>query len=166
MKSEIVPAIPYQVDEQEAFIFSKAVLDRFANPYIQHQWINITFQYSMKMKIRILPVLLEYYKRFGKIPSHIAFGLAAYLAFMTVKRKDGEKYIGFFGSAEYVITDDEAPYFFNKLQNSLKEFPGNVLMDKTFWGEDLTLLPGLIERVEENYNDITRHGIVAGLSAL
>ncbi|RZL07422.1 MAG: tagaturonate reductase, partial [Pedobacter sp.] len=53
MHKEIIPAIPYSVGPGEAERFAKAVLDRFANPFIKHQWVNITFQYTMKLKVRV-----------------------------------------------------------------------------------------------------------------
>ncbi|MES2826975.1 MAG: tagaturonate reductase [Bacteroidota bacterium] len=166
MTAEIVPAIPYEVDLKEAMAFSKSVADRFANPFIQHHWISITFQYSMKMKIRVLPVLMQYYKLFNRVPSHIALGIAAYLVFMTVKRKDINKYIGFAGAREYEITDDQAGYFYNKLEEDFDQFPGNVLKDSAFWEADLTLLPGFIEQAEENYHYITKNGIAAALGRI
>ncbi len=55
MEQEIGPAIPYEIDKEDTLAFSNIVADRFANPFIEHAWINITVQYSMKMKIRILP---------------------------------------------------------------------------------------------------------------
>jgi tagaturonate reductase len=61
MQKEIIPAIPYSIPEGEAEEFAKVVLDRFANPFIKHQWINITFQYTMKLKIRVVPVVNQYY---------------------------------------------------------------------------------------------------------
>ncbi|HEX6333821.1 MAG TPA: tagaturonate reductase, partial [Flavisolibacter sp.] len=53
---EIVPAIPYAVEEQAAREFAAKVLDRFRNPHIRHQWISITMNYSSKMKMRCIPL--------------------------------------------------------------------------------------------------------------
>ncbi len=164
MQDEIIPAIPYEVALADAQAFSRAVLDRFANPYIQHQWINITFQYSMKLKIRILPVLIQYFKVFNNVPERIAFGFSAYLTFMKVNKKEGETYFGLFEGQEYAITDDQANYFFGKVGEA--EFPGNVLHDNEFWGYDLASLPGFIAQVEYNYHYIDEQGIAAALGRL
>ncbi|MGY4385801.1 tagaturonate reductase [Pedobacter sp. UYP24] len=164
MQDEIIPAIPYEVALADAQAFSKTVLDRFANPYIQHQWINITFQYSMKLKIRILPVLIEYFKVFKISPLRIAFGFAAYLIFMKVDKKEGEIYLGYFEGKNYTITDDQAEYFLGKVD--VPEFPVNVLNDKNFWGHDLASLPGFIAEVEDNYHHINKYGITAALCRL
>ncbi len=68
MLQEITPAIPYELPLQEARDFGLSVLDRFRNPHIQHQWISITMQYSSKMKMRVIPVLLEHYRHQGEPP--------------------------------------------------------------------------------------------------
>jgi tagaturonate reductase len=163
MQNEISPAIPYKIDADVASAFARSVLDRFANPYIEHLWINITFQYAMKIKIRILPVLVQYYKIYNKVPQHIAFGFAAFLLFMRSNKKEGEKYYGDFKGREYPITDDKAAYFFEKSKLDVKAYVRSVLADEELWGTDLSVLTGFIETVEENYNYISINGIKQGL---
>jgi tagaturonate reductase len=154
MKEEIIPAIPYAVDVDEAENFANAVLDRFANPYIKHQWINITFQYTMKLRIRVVPVILEYFKCFGKVPQHIAFGFAAYLKFMKSEQVDG---------FEYAITDDHLNYI--KALNQ-DDFVHSVLSDQTLWGVDLSALNGFELAVDQYFNYITKNGLRAGLALI
>lgn len=166
MMQEIVGAIPYPVDEAEATAFANTVIDRFANPNIEHLWINITFQYTMKMKIRVLPVLLNYYKINGKVPSHIAFGFAAFLAFMRVSRKDGNQYFGNYNGQEYVITDDEVAYFYDKSVNNEAEYVNLVLADSALWTADLTALDGFNAAVKENYNNILKNGMANALASI
>jgi tagaturonate reductase len=164
MMREIVGAIPYDVSESEAIAFANTVIDRFANPNIEHLWINITFQYAMKMKIRVLPVLLNYYKIHGKVPAHIAFGFAAFLLFMKIDRKEGDQYYGNYQGKEYLITDDEAAYFYDKAQQS--DYLQTVLSDKAMWTADLSALPGFIETVEEYYNNLLKYGVTEALTKL
>jgi tagaturonate reductase len=163
MQNEIVPAIPYKVETDVALAFARSVLDRFANPYIEHLWINITFQYVMKIKIRILPVLVQYYKIYNKVPQHIAFGFAAFLLFMRTNRKAGEKYFGNFKGREYPITDDQAAYFYEKSKLDTSDYVKSVLKDENLWGTDLSVLTGFIESVEENYSYISMNGVKQGL---
>ncbi|HYC29302.1 MAG TPA: tagaturonate reductase, partial [Chitinophagaceae bacterium] len=59
MQNELAPAIPYEADLYTAREFGAKVLDRFRNPHIRHRWMNITMQYSSKMKLRNIPVLLN-----------------------------------------------------------------------------------------------------------
>ncbi|WP_316814162.1 tagaturonate reductase [Pedobacter heparinus] len=166
MMQEIVGAIPYEVVHDEAVAFANTVIDRFANPSIQHLWINITFQYTMKMKIRILPVLLHYYKLNAKVPAHIAFGFAAFLLFMKSARKEGNQYFGNYNGHEYAITDDEAAYFYEKDQQNESEYVNLVLADSQLWGTDLAALPGFNETVKENYNNILKYGMADALTRL
>lgn len=166
MMQEIVGAIPYPVDEAEALAFAHTVIDRFANPNIEHLWINITFQYTMKMKIRVLPVLLNYYKINGKVPVHIAFGFAAFLLFMKASRKEGNQYYGSYEGQEYVITDDEAAYFYDKAINNDADYVNLVLADSALWTTDLTALDGFNAAVKENYNKILKNGMANALVSI
>jgi tagaturonate reductase len=154
MKEEIIPAIPYPVDIVEAENFANAVLDRFANPYIKHQWINISFQYTMKLRIRVVPVILKYFSRFGVVPQHIAFGFAAYLKFMIAEQADG---------INYTITDDHATYIKALDQD---DFVHSVLSDQTLWGVDLSTLDGFELAVDQYFNYITKNGLRAGLALI
>lgn len=166
MATEIAPAIPYQVTEVQTTAFADTVKDRFANPSIAHSWLNITFQYSMKMKIRILPLLLNHYKLFNHVPEHIAFGFAAFLIFMKVNRKEEDKFYGTFNGIEYLITDDSAQYFYEKSVNKDTEYVKNVLTDVDFWATDLNLLEGFIQAVSNSYNTISKNGIVNSLEEI
>lgn len=154
MKQEIIPAIPYPVDVDEANNFANAVLDRFANPYIKHQWINISFQYTMKLRIRVVPVIMEYFKRFGVVPEHIAFGFAAYLKFMSAEQ---------FDDTNYKITDDHADYIKALDQD---DFVHAVLSDESLWGVDLSVLNGFELAVKQYFNYITKNGLRAGLALI
>ncbi|TKC06737.1 tagaturonate reductase [Pedobacter polaris] len=166
MATEIAPAIPYQVTEAQTTAFASTVKDRFANPSIAHLWLNITFQYTMKMKIRILPLLTNHYKIFNSIPEHIAFGFAAYLTFMkVVSEKDG-KYYGSYNGIDYLITDDSAGYFNDILSSNSANYPSAVLGDADFWKVDLNLLPGFTQAVNEKYEAIAQNGIAEALVEL
>ena len=163
---EIGPAIPYKIEKADSLAFTGVVLDRFANPYIEHLWINITVQYTMKMKIRILPVLLNYYRLFNNAPQNIAFGIAAFFHFMKSEENNG-KYYGGNGEQQYLINDDSAGYFHEKLQSAAteEEYITTILEDVKFWGVDLKSLPGFNEAAITSYKQIKRDGMKAALSA-
>jgi tagaturonate reductase len=57
MLGELSLAIPYKVDSKTADRFGRMVLDRFRNPYINHKLLDITVQYSAKMRMRNIPNL-------------------------------------------------------------------------------------------------------------
>ena len=166
MASEISPAIPYVVTYKQTSDFSKAVLDRFENPSIEHLWHNITFQYTMKMKIRILPVLVNHYALYGNLPPHIVLGFAAYLVFMNVEKLENGKYYGSLNGNSYLINDNSAGYFFQQRAKNANNYVINVLGDADFWKLDLNLMNGFVESVDEKYNSIVSEGMEVALQKL
>lgn len=164
MATEIAPAIPYKVDKKQSDAFANAVKDRFANPSIEHFWTSIAFQYTMKMKIRIVPLLLNYYKIFNQVPAHIALGFAAYLAFSRAQREENGLYFGLDNGASYRLNDDSAPYLFEKFNRHEDGFVEEVLADENIWGVNLTHLTGFLPEVKTIYLDIVNQGIATTLS--
>ena len=160
MRKDIAPAIPCDADPADADAFALKVLDRFRNPGIEHQWLSITVQYSSKMQMRIVPVLLHYYKLFDTVPQNIALGFAAYILFMKpVKEKDGN-YFGERNGDHYPIKDDKASYFYEKWKKTEPaSIARSVLQDSNFWGQDLFALPGFADSVQENIDDINERGM-------
>ena len=118
------------------------------------------------MKIRVLPVLLNYYKINNKVPSHIAFGFAAFLLFMKVARKEGNQYFGSYEGNEYLITDDEASYFYEVAQQSEADYVDLLLANTALWGTDLSALEGFNRTVKENYNNILKNGVANALASI
>lgn len=76
--NEIAPVVP----ADGAVEFANAVIDRFSNPYIRHELIDITLQQTMKMRVRVVPSIIDYAKLNGGAPPSVALGFAAYLLFM------------------------------------------------------------------------------------
>ena len=166
MAKEISPAIPYTVTEKQTSDFSKAVVDRFANPSIEHLWHNITFQFTMKMKIRILPVLANHYKVYGTVPEYMALGFAAYLVFMNIDKFENGKYYGTLNGNSYLINDDSAAHFYQLQGNSDKLDARTLLGDVDFWKMDLNSFPGFVDAVVEKYNSIASEGMKNVLESL
>ncbi len=159
MASEISKAIPYEVTEKQTAEFSKVVVDRFANPSIEHLWHNITFQFTMKMKIRILPLLANHYAVYGNVPKYIAMGFAAYLQFMQIDKVENGKYYGSLNGKAYLINDDSVAYFHEIQTKKDVNYVKTALSDTEFWKLDLTLMPGFIEAVNEKYTSIQNEGM-------
>jgi tagaturonate reductase len=144
MLNELAPAIPYDVDLIRAREFGNQVLDRFRNPFIRHQLIDITVQYTAKMKMRNIPTLLKHYQTSDQAPVLFAEGFGAFLQFMKpVQEKDGV-YFGERNGQPYPIRCDAASYFHEKWSqaDSLESLVNTVLRDQELWGTDLTILPG------------------------
>ena len=161
MLNELAPAIPYEVSPDVAADFGGKVLDRFRNPKIKHLWINITVQYTSKIKMRIVPLLLSHYRQNKSAPELIALGFAGYLLFTRPVKKEGEKYWGVSDGQEYVIQDESAASFMKRWNNfAPPELVKEVLSDIELWGENLFVLPGFYESVLKKLNLLMNNGVI------
>ncbi len=167
MLNEIAPIIiGSDISYGDAEQFAGDVMDRFANPFIEHKWLSITVQYSSKMKSRVLPLLLHRYKSNESVPQLIALGFAAYIAFMRVTRQ-GDTYIATVNGNTYQVQDDHAPWF----ASAVKEYEGDelvkaVLGNQQFWGQNLCGLTGFCDTVINKYNHINQNAIGEAISAI
>lgn len=146
MLGEIALAIPYKIDSKVRDRFGRMVLDRFRNPFLNHKLLDISVQYTTKMKMRNIPILLQYYKEFGKPPELFAMGFAAYLQFMKGEKEVNGTYYGESNGEYYPINCNFAPYFYEQWQNFDL---GKILANRSLWGEDLTQLEGFEEAVRK-----------------
>jgi tagaturonate reductase len=138
---EIIPTLT--IEREKASTYAHEVLDRFRNPNIDHKLLGITVQYSSKMKSRIVPILINYYEKFGKIPPSITKGFAYFLKFMKVAKIENDQFLGSLDNHFYPIQDINAQYFatisFNK---SNKEYINLALKNEELWGINLLNLEG------------------------
>ena len=146
MLGEMSLAIPCKIDAKTRDRFGRMVLDRFRNPFLNHKLLDITVQYTTKMKMRNIPVLLQYYREFGKPPELFAMGFAAYLQFMKSEKEVNGIYYGESNGGYYPINCNFAPYFYEAWQNFDLE---KVLANRSLWGEDLTQLEGFADAVRK-----------------
>ncbi|MEG2096985.1 MAG: tagaturonate reductase, partial [Pseudoflavonifractor sp.] len=75
---EIIPTL--DLPKRELEDFAAAVTQRFNNPYIDHALLSISLNSTAKWKARVMPSLLEYRARTGKLATCLTFSIAAYLA--------------------------------------------------------------------------------------
>jgi tagaturonate reductase len=144
---EILPTIEEACPTATAF--APEVLDRFANPFIAHKLISITFQESSKMNARNVRTLVRYYEKYKALPPHLCLGFAAMLLFLQPAREEAGKYYGNRGGEEYVITDDNAPVFaaWWRDHTNINDMVTGICSDKRLWETDLTAIPGFAEQV-------------------
>ena len=76
---EIIPTLDLPRDE--LVDYANNVLVRFSNPYIKHYLSSIALNSVSKFKVRVLPSILEYNKRFGKLPETLTFAFAKLIDF-------------------------------------------------------------------------------------
>lgn len=76
---EIIPTLDLPRDE--LIEYANNVLVRFSNPYIKHYLSSIALNSVSKFKVRVLPSILEYKKRFGTYPKTLMFAFKKLLEF-------------------------------------------------------------------------------------
>ena len=106
LEQEVIPTLDLPREELEQF--AQAVGQRFANPYIKHNLLDISLNSCSKFNARCLPSLLEYVKRNGgALPKRLVFALAAFARFYRVtETQDG--YVGHReDGTEYPVRDDK-----------------------------------------------------------
>ena len=160
---EVIPTLTLPKDELEAF--AAAVETRFENPYVKHALLAISLNSVSKWRARCMPSLLGYVDKFGTLPAHMTFSLAALMAFYSgTEIRDG-KLVGHRGEEEYIISDDASvlEFFAANSTKATAEFVGAFLANESFFGQDLTLVPGLKDAVVTYLDDIKTNGMRAAL---
>jgi tagaturonate reductase len=152
--NEIVPSLPYA--ETETIAFAEAVLERFANPFIDHEWRNITLNYTQKMAFRNIANIQRYYQKFNAVPMYMAKGFAYYIKFMqAIKKDENQKFYGIFNNEYYAINDPEAEVFYQLHQQHKGSALVEAVLGKTeWWKTNLNELPGFTAAVDKGYSEI------------
>ncbi len=114
---EIIPTL--ELPREKLIEYADNVLVRFSNPYIKHLLSSIALNSVSKFKVRVLPSILEYIKRFDKMPETLLFSFA--------------KLIDFYKTD---MTNDDAEIEAFMKTATLAE----ILAKKEYWGEDLSFL--------------------------
>lgn len=114
---EIIPTL--DLPREELLEYANNVLIRFSNPYIKHYLSSIALNSVSKFKVRVLPSITEYIKRFDKMPETLLFSFAKLIDFY---RTD--------------MTNDDAEVTAFMKTASVKD----ILANTALWGEDLSYL--------------------------
>ena len=150
---ELVPSL----EVEGASDFAQQVLDRFANPYIRHALIDITLQQTMKMRVRVVPAILDYAQRFGMAPPAITFGFAAYLASLckSAPRQDDQS-VHLRALADRVVAESA---------DSWLRYAVDACAATDVWGTDLNSVPGFAQAVGTGLVALHRLGARAALES-
>lgn len=161
MEKEIIPAAP--LPQEQGLAFAHDVLERFDNPFIDHQLLSISLNSISKWKARVLPSVLDYLRITGKLPRLLTFSFAALLDFYTGEKGRG---IGMWG--EYPIRDEEEvlDFFAQVCRRPTREYVEKVCRREDYWGSSLTEIPGFCEQATMWLEEIRRQGMEATLQKL
>ena len=120
---EIIPTL--DLPREELVSYADSVMTRFENPYIKHYLSSIALNSVSKFKVRVLPSIQEYIKRFDKLPETLVFSFAKLIEFYKTDMPN----------------DDAGVMTFMK-KASVEE----ILKNTSLWGEDLSYLKDGIEK--------------------
>lgn len=156
---ELMETLNLPMDELKQF--AADVLERFNNPYVDHQVTSIMLNSFPKFQARDLPGVKTYLERKGELPQGLVFGLAAIITYY----KGGVREDG----AEIVPNDDQ------KIMDLLKELwatgdtqkvTDGVLSAEFIWGEDLHNIEGLAELVKKDLDLIQEKGMLEAVKTI
>lgn len=157
LQQEIIPTL--DLSKEELTSFANDVLDRFRNPFIKHQLLSISLNSISKYKVRVLPSVLQFIEQKVRLPDHLLFSLASLIRF----------YKGEWKGNEIPLNDDREVIAF--IQDAWKtddyqQITKQILGNKKFWDQDLTIVDGLAGRVSEFLELIDTNGIETPLRSL
>ena len=156
---ELMQTLDLPMDELEKF--AGDVLERFDNPFVDHQVTSIMLNSFPKFQARDLPGVKTYLARKGELPKGLVFGLAAIITYY----KGGKRFDG----AEITPNDDQ------KIMDLLKELwatgdtqkvTDGVLGAEFIWQEDLNKVAGLNALVKQFLDLIQAKGMLEAVKTI
>jgi tagaturonate reductase len=159
---EILPTVPLRDSEKSEY--AEAVFQRFRNPHLRHELLNISLNSMSKWKTRVLPSLLDSLQSTGRLPRGLTFSLAALACFYRGKRA---------GGARYAVRDDPAVLAFldnlwanHRTGGTIDNLATSLLAMREFWDVDLNEVPGLARAVTAGIDAILSHGMRRAVATL
>ena len=160
---ELMETLNLPMDELRQF--ASDVLERFNNPYVDHQVTSIMLNSFPKFETRDLPGLKTYLERKGELPKGLVLGLAAIITYYKGgTRADGAP-----------IQPNDAQEIMDLLSqlwatDDLRQVAEGVLgATDIIWKEskqDLNTIPGLTDMVEGFLRDIQDKGMVETVKSI
>ncbi len=156
---ELMQTLNLPMDELEKF--AGDVLERFNNPYVDHQVTSIMLNSFPKYETRDLPGLKTFLERKGCLPEGLVFGLAAIITYYRGgKRDDGTE-----------IVPNDAPEIMQFLKDlwatgDTQKVAEGVLAAEFIWHENLNSIPGLTQLVKQDLDLISNKGMLEALKTI
>ena len=158
---EVIPTL--SLPKADLMAFAQAVTGRFENPYIKHALLSICLNSVSKWRARCMPSLLGYVQLNNQLPPRLTFSLASLMAlYHGGVMKDGALECVRDGQP-YTLRDDEAvlTFFADNSKLPAVELCQRFLSNETFFGQDLTKVPGLLDSVSKSLESILSKGMKA-----
>jgi tagaturonate reductase len=156
---ELMQTLDLPMNELEKF--ASDVLERFDNPFVDHQVTSIMLNSFPKFQARDLPGVKTYLERKGELPKGLVFGLAAIITYYKGgKREDGAE-----------ITPNDDPKIISLLQElwatgDTQKVADGVLGAEFIWQEDLNKVAGLNAMVKQYLDLIQAKGMLEAVKTI
>ncbi len=146
---EIIPTLT--LPKQELEEFANSVKDRFNNPFIDHKLLSISLNSTAKWKARVLPTIKAYVQKTGTIPNCLVSSFAYYIMFYNGHTLTENGLINTSNGEDYTVQDDRyvLEFFEENKDENIEDLAKKVCNNVQFWGEDLTEIPGFLQKVIE-----------------
>lgn len=155
---EIIPSMDLPQDDLKDF--AQATFDRFRNPHIEHHLRDIALNSTSKFRARMVPTLLGYQQKTGRLPRRVVLVFAALIRL----------YKGEWQGETITLKDDPAAieWFQQQWQdaNSPAAVVDAVLKNNDLWGEDLSAVPGLRDQLTDDLTRIDQGELMALMEAV
>jgi tagaturonate reductase len=154
------------INIEEAVSFSQSVLDRFRNPFLEHKWQSIAFQYSEKMRMRNIPLVNSWCSLFGTVPVHMSLGFAAFL--LLLHQEYGKSLNNIDPAKADSGFSDKNREYFNAVfaDNDGQSAFGKLLKDEVLWGKEFAGLETYHESVLKDIEKIRLLGANTAIAEL
>ena len=157
---ELMETLNLPMDELRKF--ASDVLERFNNPFVDHQVTSIMLNSFPKYETRDLPGVKTYLERKGELPKGLVFGLAAIITYYKGgTRADGAP-----------IQPNDAPEIMQMLTDlwatgDTQKVVEGVLAAENIWHENLNeTVPGLTALVKEYLDRIQNLGMLEAVKTI
>ncbi len=147
--------------KEELLKFAGDVLERFVNPFVDHQVTSIMLNSFPKYETRDLPGLKTYLARKGELPKGLVLGLAAIITYYKGGvREDGAE-----------IVPNDAPEIMALLKGlwatgDTRKVAEGVLAEESIWKSNLNAIPGLTDLVVTYLDSIQSVGMLETVKAI
>lgn len=168
---EVVPGVA--LPDAERLAFAEAVLERFANPFIQHRLLDISLNSVAKWPVRVWPSVVSYWEARHCLPPRLTFSLAALLRFYQCQPGDDGRYWAVRDGDAYEVRDD--PAVLKAFSEAWGRYGSHhdpvalareLVCDRALWREDLTTVPGFAEAVGRCVGEIITHGVRGAMARI
>jgi tagaturonate reductase len=162
MYDELVAAL----DAPQAVTFAREVVERFSNPYLAHSLFDITLHGTAKMKVRVIPSIVDFAAKEHRVPELIAFGFAAFLLFLRGDLQARRRSQGLPVPADEQGAHVREFWTRDGPDRSPRSVAREACANESLWGASLASIPGFEDAVAMHLARMEDIGVRAALSQL